>query len=80
MLGNGGRRGEGLDVIGPGIDRADEFVDVGPISQGLDTAGGGAGADRDEKPALPANLANSPCIGSRGDRAFDQCDVVRAGT
>ena len=57
----GDRRGrlQGADVLGCGVDHADELVDVLPVAQRLDAAGGGAGSDGDQLVALAADLLDA---------------------
>ena len=72
---------EGLRVLmycGRGVDGADELVDVLPVAQGLDAAGGGAGADGDQLVAVAADLLDAAGVVVGGDGAFDQADVVGA--
>ena len=61
------------------IDGLGIFVRVGKVAQGLDAAGGGAGAQGDQELALCAHFLDPFGFVRRGDRAFDDADVVRAG-
>ena len=48
------------------------------VAKRLDATGGGARADRHEELRLLAHLLDALGVVRRGDRAFDQGDVVRA--
>ena len=67
-----------LMYSGRGVDLVDEVVDVGPVLEGLDAAGGGAGADGDQELALLADLLDAVGVVRGGDGAFDEADVVGA--
>ncbi len=61
------------------IDSLGILVRLGKVAQGLDAAGGGAGAQGDQVFALGAHFLDPFGFVGRGDRAFDDADVVRAG-
>ena len=65
------------DVLGRGIDGPQKLGRIGPIAQGLDAAGGGAAPIVTRNLRVAAHLANALHVVGRGDRAFDQRDVVR---
>jgi hypothetical protein len=59
-----------------GVDDGGELVDRGEVAQGLDAAGGGAGADRHQVPGDPTDLLDPLGIVRRRHRALDERDVV----
>jgi hypothetical protein len=76
MFGDGRRELQRTDVL-RGIDRADKFVDVTGIPQGLDAARGCARADGHQLAALPPDLLDALGIVVRRDRPLHQTYVVR---
>jgi hypothetical protein len=76
VVGDGGARGERGDGGRRRVDGSQKLVDPAPVPQGLDATCRGAGADRDQKPALAADLADPLHVVGRGDRALHESHVV----
>ncbi len=56
VVGDGGGRTEGVEERRGGVHHPQQLVDVAEVAQGLDAAGGRAGADGDQVTALAADL------------------------
>ena len=74
------RRGglETLDIVWARIHYLLERFDVGPVAQGLNPAGRGAGADREQGLRLLSHEPNAMRVLFCGDRPFNQREIVRA--
>ena len=59
VLGDRGGELERADELRRGVHHADEFVDVLPVAQRLNAAGGGARSNGDERLALPPHFLNA---------------------
>ena len=59
-----------------GVDDGGEGLDIGEVAERLDAAGGGAGADGDQRLRLAAHLPDALGVMRRGDRPLDQRQVV----
>ena len=76
VIGDRGRGRERVDIVGPRIDDGRVFLHIREVAQRLDAAGGRAGADGDERARALAHFADALGIVRRGDRAFDQREIV----
>ena len=79
VVGDRGGDGQRLDELGSRIDGRRPRSMVGPVADGLDPAGGRAGADRDERRRLAAQAEQLLELLVRADRALDEEDVERSG-
>ena len=77
MFGNRGRELKRTDELRRRVYDADEFVDVLPVTQGLNASGRGASSDGDQRLALPAYFLDALSILMGSDRSFDEPNVVR---
>ena len=76
VVGDGSAGGERADIARGSVDRRHKLLDVAPVAQRLNAPGGGTGPERDEIPAVAANLLDALGILGRGDRALNQRDVI----
>jgi hypothetical protein len=76
MLADRGGFVQRFDVVGRSIDNGDELLDVFEISQRLDTASGGTGANGHKALRRPAYAMDAFCVVLSGDGAFDKRKIV----